>query len=391
MIVLYNPQVDDFLATPPHFRLLKRRALRKYGFFLDETLKAEGRIRALADATSSAFVPERVFSLLPAPLRRLVTRIECRMWEKQNDLVGKVDWLRGASDPQAAQAVLLAFSYKAATGPFALRLATFSAFRTVVFHLSHYFIATREKSAHLRQLPNAVLAGDSDVTGNDYFRRHFDWYRGRPFLVLPFAISPRFQQAKPWEQRTAACLATGSFHDLREEKPAWKYRDFMQATGSTTYHPVRKAIFDRAAELKPELDCYVSPFRGPQQNKRWWRKLLERFDVAQKQYFSINIAQLYNDYRYAVVGEELAGFPALGAFEALASGAVLIGEPYAYQGLGMQPQVHYIPHDGSIPGILEAVRSARRTDGGAVQELVCGMRPQPMHRRWTSTLAAMGG
>ena len=57
----------------------------------------------------------------------------------------------------------------------------------------------------------------------------------------------------------------------------------------------------------------------------------------------------YNDHKYALVGEEVYGLPAVGAFEAMASGCVLLGqgEEY-YKGLNLRPNVDYLVYDGSL-------------------------------------------
>src|SRR5689334_20531405 len=132
MVVLYNPHVDDFLAEPPHFRLLKRRALKKYGFFIDEALRNGQVVKVLVDGTSSAFIPERVFHKLPRLLRQAIAELEYQRWLSINNfdhfdsLVKRVEPPKEKSDQ-----VLLAFSYKAATGDFSLRRELLSKYKAV--------------------------------------------------------------------------------------------------------------------------------------------------------------------------------------------------------------------------------------------------------------------
>lgn len=341
-LIIHNPHVDDFLAEPLQFRLLGRRALKKYGFMIDEARASGQTVSVLVDGTASGLIPEAVFHNLPLWLRLVLAALEFKLWKRIN---GFGDDVQRVDIPKAPTGdVLLAFSYKSATGRFALREATLQHYRAVVFHLSHYFLATAEKAANIRRLPNAYLAGDSDVTGIPYFKCYFDWYN-KPFLVLPFAVGKRFINQQPWMSRDGRAVATGSFHDLRLEQPAHKYADFMAATGATTYHPVRLAIYQAAARLAPWINCKISPYR--EYGKSRFNRMLSHFRVAQTKYFGINIVDLYNQHRYAIVGEELSGFPALGAFEAMACGCVLIAQPVYYMGLGIVEGRHYLPHDGS--------------------------------------------
>jgi hypothetical protein len=386
VFVLYNPQVDDFLATPPHFRLLKRRALKKYGFLLDIAKERQIPVKAIVDGTMSAFVPERIFGRLPETIRQWIARAEFDLWISENNFSMLVERVDPPREP--ASEALLAFSYKAATGPFRLRTAVFSKYKSVVFHLSHYFISTAEKSRNIRTLPNAWLAGDSDITGNAYFREFFCWYQ-RSLLVMPFSVSYRFKPKRDWDSKVSKCVATGTFHDLTEEKPAWKYRDFMGATGSTTYHPLRKDLYEREADFADVLDCRVSPFR-PQTKQSGLGGLFQGFNVSQKKYFSMDIADLYDSARFAVVGEELSGFPALGAFEAMACGSVLLADPKCYIGLDLKPFVHFVPHNGTLENVVSFLRNAPANSQAlstAGSEFVeRAMRPSPVFDTWIACL-----
>lgn len=357
MIVLYNPHVDDFLAEPPHFRFLKRQPLKKYGFLISEALLKGREVKVLIDGTTSAFIPESVFHKLPKFLRHIVSELEYKLWLRFNkfgSLVKRVEIPKGKS-PE----VLLAFSYKAATGDFSLRRALFEKYHVVIFHLSHYFVSTGEKASNIKTLNNAWLAGDSDITNIPYFNEYFSWYN-KTFLVLPFAVAPRFAVRKNFSVRRRHCIATGSFHNLMLERPPEKYADFIRSTQLTTYHPIRKEIFEKASTLLGLIECKVSPYRQNVSDLKI-NRLIFHFAVAQKKYFSMDIVDAYNDYQFAVVGEEASGFPALGAFEAMACGSLLIAAPQFYMGLGMELGRHYVGHDGSIDGILSTMQRVKKS------------------------------
>jgi|GEM_PF-5126422 len=391
MITLYNPHVDDFLAEPPHFRLLKRRALKKYGFFIPSELARVGEVRVLVDGTSSAFIQEKYFILLPAIFRNLIASVEFALWRKINNFDHRVKRVAAPTIP--VEDVLLAFSYKAATGGFLLRKALLSRHKAVVFHLSHYFVLTGEKAKNISELDNAWLAGDSDISDNSYFKNFFSWYR-RDFLILSFSVAARFKELRPFNERQRRCIATGSFHDLTQEVPANKYTDYLSVAGFSTYHPVRKALYECAAEVSESIECKISPYR-PIEKVSNLKRLLRHFSVAQKNYFAIDIVELYNNYQCAVIGEEYSGFPALGSFEAMACGCILIGEPGAYAGLGLIEGEHFVPHDGTIESLMKAIRQVVGRDEGARisskgREFVeKNFRPEKVHFRWISNLDAL--
>lgn len=353
MVTLYNPHVDDFFGEPTHFRLFKRRPLKKYGFFIDEALKVNKKVNILVDGTSSAFVPEKIFHRLPKCIRNTIATLEYNSWHrlnKYNCLVTRV-----FESELDFNDVLFAFSYKSATGNFNLRKDLLSKYRIVVFHLSHYFISTVEKSRNLSLLDNVLLAGDSNILEIPYFKEHFSWYH-KHFLVLPFAVTNRFYSYKEFSEREPRCLATGSFHDLTLEKPSEKYRDFINSTKSSAYHPIRKKIFENSSIVKEYIECAISPFRQ-YQNNNIILKSLNHFKISQTKYFSLDIVALYNNYQFAVVGEEVSGFPALGSFEAMACGAVLLGEAKYYCGLDVRADEHFIAHDGTLENIVEIIKS----------------------------------
>ncbi len=391
MITLYNPHIDDFLAEPPHFRFVKRRPLKKYGFFINCEIANSGKLRVLIDGTISAFIPYPYFNLLPKSLRRIITSLEFAWWKKINRIEGLVEEVITPGDEN--QEVLLVFSYKSAIGAFKQRKATFSRYKAVVFHLSHYFIDTSEKSENIAQLDNAWLAGDSDISENQYFRHFFQWYN-KQFLVLPFAVADRFRNIRLINERQQRCIATGTFHDLTQEVPAAKYRDYLSVAKQSTYHPLRKELYDRSTEISDLGECKISPYR-PLDKTFKIMKLLRHFSVSQKHYFSIDIVELYNQYQCAVVGEELSGFPALGAFEAMACGCVLIGVPEAYTGTGMIQGKHFVPSNGFVASVLQAIKQVAGTEEGmrmskSGQDFVeANCRPTEVHAKWIASLNAV--
>lgn len=351
MIIFYNPHVDDFLSGPLQFRLLRRRALKKYGFLIAEAIKKEEQINICYDHSCSGLIPEGIFRYLPNFIRFLFTFFEFRMWMKANKLAKHINVVK-IKDLDVNNHVLLAFSYKSATGMFNGRLALFRRCKAVVFHLSHYFISTKLKSNNIAKLKNAFLAGDSDFTSNSYFKYHFGWY-DKEFLVLPFAVEDRFKVKKEFSERKEKAVATGTFHDLTKEPKGWLYEDFLEATNSSTYHPIRKSIYMSASQLSQTIDSKISYYKD--YGAKNFSLVTNPLKVSQKSYFSIDIVDLYNDYQFAIIGEEVTGAPAIGTLEAMACGCVVFVMPEFYSGYNLIEGRDYVAYDGSIEDLTAKI------------------------------------
>ena len=264
-ITILNPHADDFVAAPVSFRVVGRRALRKYGYLLDEPIRRGQRPAILVDGTLSSLFSQSAFNCLPKWLRALVLRIEIFFWLRINDLTGKVD-VHWSLDDIIDRTAVYVFSYKNCVEAFDRRRKILAAFDHAIINLSHYFIRTREKAENIAKLPNALLLSDSDHAGNPFFQKFFP---GRKIeIVLPFAVGRRFSSNKPQPERSLKCAATGSFHNLLHEEPASYYRDFIDFFQTTTYHPIRKLLYENQAKLTDWLNCRVSPYRDNRQ-RNW--------------------------------------------------------------------------------------------------------------------------
>lgn len=344
MIVFYNPHVDDFLSEPPHFSLIKRKPLKKYLYIFDGILEENKRIEVFIDYTMSAFFSQKIFLKLPLSIRKIIVKIELKKWLRDNKFENKIEFV---SASESHNKVLFAMSYKAAQGDFRIKSQNLDKFKACIFHLSHYFALTYEKSLNLSEIVNLYLSGDSDITSNDYFKKYFSWYK-KHFIVIPFSVGERFSCINEFRNREAKLVATGSFHDLKIEMKKSHYLDYLSFYQCSTYHPIRKEIFQNRSELRDIFSINISPYTNKSKIS-----FLKKFIVNQKKYFSFDIAELYNQHRYAVVGEENTGFLAIGALESMACGCILFAQEKCYKGLGLIDGVHYISYDGTLQNLIE--------------------------------------
>ncbi len=362
-LTLLNPHADDFIKRPVSFWLTRRRALKKYECLLDEPNARGEMVDILIDGTQSSLLRDAVFFRLPRWLRLVLLRIEVVIWIRINELNGRllVHW---SPDTIKDRSFLYLFSYKSCVGVFQQRRGAIEKFEKKLINLSHYFIRTEEKANNIASLQNVHLVADSDIRENPYFQRFFP--AGGRIIVVPFAINGRFRASKPLSERAGICAATGSFHNLSEEFPALYYRDFMDFYRSDTYHPVRKLLYFAKDEIASWLTCRISPYREMKVRAPILARAMTwlRLDIQQAQYFSFDIVTLYNNHKFAIVGEELSGCPAVGFFEAMACGCVMLGHQGSfYKGLGLEANVNYLTHDGTITGIRSVIEQTLNTPG----------------------------
>ena len=357
-LTLLNPHADDFVSVPLSFMLVGRRGLCKYKYLVEEPIRHGLRPSILIDGTLSSVIDQRLFNRFPKWLRDSILRVEVYLWLRFNGLAPNVDVHRSIGTIKDRTALYI-FSYKNCVGSFDRRIAAISSFKCALINLSHYFIRTGEKAGNIEKLRNAHLVSEGDLSQNPYFQHFFS---KKLVSVVPFAISDRFTMERPLAERDAKCAATGSFHNLNEEEPFVYYREFIEFFKTDTYHPVRKMLHQHREELSGWLTSRMSPYRETKGNSKSIGALLRnllRLDVAQSEYFSFDMVDFYNQHQFAIVGEELSGAPAVGFFEAMACGCVTLGQRGAYyNGLGLEPNVHYLQHDGTIESIKEAIDQA---------------------------------
>jgi hypothetical protein len=331
---ILNPHIIDFVAEPVLYKLVGRKPLKKYGYLISEALKKYGYMDILVDSGTSGFVPMHIYTGLPFFLRKILSKIEITWWKKRNKF-GKEIKVHYSAKSIKNKKHLLFFNYKHYKNPTILQ-KTCKEFQHCIVHLSHYHSSTELQSEALKNIPNIVLAADVDISNNPYFNKFFSWYKNRVF-ILPFAVENRFVVKVPWQDRTDKILSVGTFHYCMEDYLEGRnpeLKNFYETTKAKALHPLRRDIFERRVEFSDKIDCMNSPYIETKTGKSFWKILApKKFFASQKQYFSFNIVDKFNEYKFVIVGEELiAGLPGIGTFEALACGCIVIGDKSAYGG-----------------------------------------------------------
>jgi hypothetical protein len=356
MFTILNPHISDFYSMPLAFKYVKRRALKKYGYIFDEAKANNEKVSILINGAASGLIPDKLFGLVPAFLRKFWLKYEIKQWIKLNGFEGLVD-VHYSTDSIANKHTLFFLCYKNFKQSAALQKAAAS-FKHAVAHLSHYYLHAKEYSEAVKNIPNVVLACDADVTHNKYFKHFFPWY-SKPMLIVPFAVYDRFKQTTPLAQRLPKAVATGTFHMIELDGADTQFANLKNFANATSAHPLRRNIYEQKESLTNYIDCYCYPYfeQNVNANKGFWAKLKpKKLRVSQSSYFSFNIVDKYNEYQFVIVGEEYYnGLPGVGAFEAMACGTILLGNKECYEGLQMQNEVHFITHDNDLQTIKQLI------------------------------------
>ena len=355
---ILNPHISDFFGLPLAFMLLKRRALKKYSYLIDVPVSQGKKVNILVNGANSGLIPDPLFRKLPLFMRKQWLRYEMKLWLKHNGLQGKVD-VHYSSSGIKDKNTLFFLCYRNFSFPTDLQKSC-AAFSQAIGHLSHYYLHPTGYSRALKGIPNVSLASDVDVSENAFFRQYFPWYR-KEIKVVPFAIADRFVPKVPFESRKPKAVSTGTFHMIETETFNNQLPELKAI--SNTIHPLRRSIFENKEKLQDFIDCFCFPyFESEMKEEKWYHRFIpKRYKVTQASYFSFNIVDKYNEYKYAIVGEEFYnGIPGIGAFEAMACGTVLIGHPDCYKGTGLEPNVHFLPHHNDLEEIKTSIQEANK-------------------------------
>ncbi|OGQ97365.1 MAG: hypothetical protein A2284_04190 [Deltaproteobacteria bacterium RIFOXYA12_FULL_61_11] len=297
-------------------------------------------------------------------VRRTVSLCEFLAWCRLNHLDPRSFDLLHRPEQLAPTDVLFLFSRSTLdeNGPSSFRtLLASSALKLV--HLTHYMLGTPAISRNAEPAAASLLfTAEADLSRGAYFRHHFPWYQGSVYL-LPFIPQQRFQAKRPFAERKACCLATGTYELLADTERNHPFIDYF---GQRTFHPLRKAIYEDRDKLRGLIDSSISFYnqevryqeidRKEPYLRRRLKLLHNLFGAKQKGYFSFDLVERYNQYQMFLAPEELNHLPGIGFVEGMACGCAYLGVPGPmYADLGLQPGKHYLGHDGSLDHLLEVI------------------------------------
>lgn len=381
-LIFHNPHIDDFIGRPAGYLITRKKALKKYSFLADIIRHKEKfwpekhkQVVVYADSWLSSVYPAELLRKFPALLRYPLIYAEMLVWLVINRINPfKVKLKLGKLKPTSKD-VIIGFSFKSGVENFDKNIELLNQSKLNLVHLSHYFVRTNEKSENYENIGKIVFFAENDLQQySEFFRHYYSWYQYENVYLLPFVPQERFENLTTWENRKGVCIATGTYHNLRKDVNLEYSKDFVNFFDIDCYHPMRKVLSENKETLKGMMDVRISFFdeesvkkkattRRDSKLKKIMKRIYNAFNYKQKKYFSFDIAQLYNQYKMAIIPEEKNGLPGIGFIESMASGCAYIGEINPmYAEIGLKSGEHYIGYNGSLEDLKSQIEYYQKND-----------------------------
>ncbi|WP_156897021.1 hypothetical protein [Ferrimonas kyonanensis] len=194
-----------------------------------------------------------------------------------------------------------------------------------VCHITHFQYGLDVGPKNLDIVKPDLLIGEGDPRlYNEKLAKLWEKYE---FQVLPFCVKEKFfDNLVPFNLRGANVVTTGTI------APPISDSTFINFYGTDCLQPERLEVLEKYYNSK-YVNCFISNnYNGANHGLN-----------DQNEYFKCDISQLYSNHKFAIVTSEIVGFPAIGLFEALVSGCVVISTDEALlKTYGMKPNIHYV-------------------------------------------------
>lgn len=229
-----------------------------------------------------------------------------------------------------------------------------------------HFYGDKEKADFLKKIDPKYFIYDVDL--NKYsklYKKNYSWFKG-DFIIRPYSYGYRFNIIKKFEDRKTKAVAMGTLTKCL-------YEEFIKTYGSEYYQPHRKMIMDNADKYSKEIDSFISEFQekelkevSPKDNK-FKRIYITAYNFfvsgKQKNYFSFDMVEKYNEYKMFICPEDINGSYGIGTIEGMACGCAMIGLKYgAFEDMGMEAGKHYISYDGTMEDLIEKIRYYQKSE-----------------------------
>ena len=213
-------------------------------------------------------------------------------------------------------------------------------------------------SAHEKEFDPHAMYNESDLSKySGLWKKELPWFN-KEFITIPFVPEERFKIKVPFSERMNKAVSVGTITYMDH------ITDFY---GDPCAQPARRQCRELGNERPDIMDSFNYDYGEDQQNIvrrptknpviKTYRRLHDKVTGGhQKKYYSFNMVDKFNDYKLAVVGEEIMGIPGIGFVEAMACGCAFIGQTVGYyEDYGMKEGVHYIGYDGTKKDLVNKI------------------------------------
>lgn len=357
-IIFINLHANEFLVKTLNKIIFGQSAAVKHRYLLDYLLQRD-------DIEVCSFITKRGLSLsytTQNPILQSFRFLEHGRVLKENGIdKKKITLIKKESDIRPDD-ILVGYSYYSPTQfcfdtlPDSVRVICQIHFNT------HHGEIERSFEPH-------AMYNESDLRKySGMWRRDLPWFENE-FFTLPFVFQDRFKRIKPFKDRKVKAVSVGTITYM------YNISDYY---GDPCAQPARRNCRELGKERPDLIDSYNFDYLEGQQSKRErhtnnpvikiYRRLHSKITGGhQKQYFSFNMVDKFNDYKIAIVGEEIMGIPGIGFVEAMACGCAYIGQTMGYyEDYGMKEGIHYIGYDGTKEDLIAKLEFWERVENQEV-------------------------
>lgn len=344
-IVFVNLHGNEFLLKTLNKIVFKQSVAIKHKYLLDYLLNQP-------DIEICSYINEKGFSMsyTHAKAFKYLRFLEHRIVLKCNHIDSKkITVIKKESDIHKDDILILyqlySNQFEFAACPEALKVVS----------MIHFGTATVEQVKRIQ--PDVMYNEANFQHGSIIFDHFYGWF-DKKFITIPFVFANRFKVIVPFKERKNMAVSVGTVtyqHNITE------------FYGSPCAQPARRQVKDHAEELKDIIECRNSDYLEKDGGKivrpsdhffvRTYKQMYNKFFTGhQKNYYSFNMVDKFNEYKMCIVGEEIMGIPGVGFVEGMACGCAYIGQNIGYyEDYGMKEGVHYIGYDGTLEDLRSKI------------------------------------
>ena len=357
MIFFQNPDRQWYKKTISQW-VRRSRAMNKYEYILDNYLE-QGTVNVILPVTGK--------NKLHKQFNILFRFIRFYIWIKINKLNYKsFNVVYSYCDLNENDLVFLFFHDNLAKVPPCCDLNEYkkniiSAKCKFLVHLNHYVYNISDGSDLCSKIKNIEFVAETNLYEHaPFFKSFFDWY-DKPVKVLPFCVQDRFEYLSG-SKRVSKVIATGAVTFKVED------REFADFFGTDILQPKRKYLLKNAVG-NDYIHVAISEWKDFKNKgliktlgvnlKNYLYSFIEKLQNKNKEtFYNIDLPIFYNKFKFVACPAEIIGLPGIGAFEAMACGAIFItDEGELYDDYGFEENINYISYDGTIDNLVFKIKS----------------------------------
>ena len=322
-VLFINPHKSDFVYESVSYNLINRKSLKKYNYLNNFFL--QNNTEVLFTSSSFKTFLNKLFLQILDPLFLLY---EKKRFLKLNRNCINFDYINKKNVIEKKYDLIFCFGFSIRDLSYNELASYTENCKNLIIHLSHYHLYAN-KLKDWSQIPNITFCADVDIR-EFYFYKYFIKLTPK-FFVLSFCINSKFKNLNI--DRECKVISTGTFHEFEKIfSKAEILNDVISSIfGFLSLHIERRILF-KFKDLLPKLVTLNSAM-GTFNVKNFYKI---KSSVNQAKYFAHDIVTIYNSYNFAFIGEDVAGLPGIGIFEAIACGCIPIVNKDCYIGTPLE-------------------------------------------------------